>query len=59
MVDSVTAISGSIATTPTQPDRSLSITSEPDNKWVADRQSQIDRDQAALKQAKAECARLP
>ena len=54
MVDAITAISGSAATSATQVDRSLSITSEPDNKWVAARQSQIDDDLLALKQAKAD-----
>lgn len=54
MVDAITAISGSAATPSVQVDRSLSITSEPDNKWVAARQSQIDADQVALKQANAE-----
>jgi hypothetical protein len=54
MVDAVTAISNSAATPSVQVDRSLSITSEPDNKWVAARQSQIDADQVALKQANAE-----
>jgi hypothetical protein len=48
MVDAITAISGSSATTPTQVDRSLSITSEPDNKLVATRQSKINDDLAAL-----------
>jgi hypothetical protein len=54
MIDPITAVSGSAATTRTQVDRSLSITSEPDNKWVATRQSTIDADQDALKQANAE-----
>jgi hypothetical protein len=50
----ITAVSGSATTTRTQVDRSLSIASEPDNKWVAARQSIIDADQVALKQANAE-----
>ncbi|QXZ80760.1 hypothetical protein [Rhizobium sp. L51/94] len=54
MVDAIRPITGSSATSPTQVDRSLSITSEPDNKWVATRQSIIDSDQVALKQANAE-----
>jgi hypothetical protein len=54
MVEPITAVSGSAGTTRTQVDRSLSITSEPDNKWVAARQSKIDADQVALKQANAE-----
>jgi hypothetical protein len=54
MVDPITAVSGSAATTRTQVDKSLSITSEPDNKWVAARQSKIDADQVALKKANAE-----
>jgi len=44
MVDAITAISASNATTSTKADSSLSITSEPDNKWVAKRQAQIDAD---------------
>jgi hypothetical protein len=54
MVDPISAVSGSAATTRAQVDKSLSITSEPDNKWVAARQSKIDADQVALKQANAE-----
>jgi hypothetical protein len=54
IVEPTTAISGSAATTRTQVDRSLSITSEPDNRWVAARQSIIDADQVALKHANAE-----
>jgi hypothetical protein len=54
MVDAITAVSGSAATTATQVDRSHSISSEPDNKWVAARQSKIDSDQIALKQANTE-----
>jgi hypothetical protein len=54
MIDPITAVSGSAATTRTTVDKSLSITSEPDNKWVAARQSKIDADQVALKQANAE-----
>jgi hypothetical protein len=54
MVDAITPVSASAATAPTQVDSSLSITSEPDNKWVASRQSHIDHDQVALKQANAE-----
>ncbi|TQX86755.1 MULTISPECIES: hypothetical protein [Rhizobium] len=54
MVDAIRPITGSSATSPTQVGRSLSITSEPDNKWVATRQSIIDSDQVALKQANAE-----
>jgi hypothetical protein len=53
LVDAVTAISGSAATSQVQVDRSLSITSEPDNKWTAARQSRIDDDQVALRQANA------
>jgi len=53
MVDVISPITSSSATSPTQVDRSLSITSEPDNKWVAARQSIINSDQVALKQANA------
>ena len=45
MVDAITAASASSETTVTHGDKSLSITSEPDNKWVAARQSKIDADQ--------------
>jgi hypothetical protein len=54
MVDPIAAVSGSAAITRTQVDKSLSITSEPDNKWVAARQSVIEADQVALKHANAE-----
>lgn len=54
MVDSVDPISASSATSATRVDRSLSITSEPDNKWVAERQAQIDRDLEMLQDARAE-----
>jgi len=54
MVDAISPITSSSATSPTQVDRSLSITSEPDNKWVAARQSIINSDQVALKQANSE-----
>lgn len=48
MVDAITAVAASSASTPTRVESSLSITSEPDNKWVAERQAQIDADLAAL-----------
>jgi hypothetical protein len=45
MVDAITPVSASSETTATHVEKSLSITSEPDNKWVASRQSKIDADQ--------------
>jgi hypothetical protein len=51
MVDAITPISASSATSATKVDDSLSITAEPDNKWVAERQSRIDADQVELKNA--------
>jgi hypothetical protein len=49
MVDAITAIVASTATSVVKAESSLSITSEPDNKWVAERQSKIDADQVVLK----------
>lgn len=49
MVDAISPINASAATSATAVDRSLSIASEPDNKWVADRQSRIDADQNATR----------
>lgn len=54
MVDAITPVSASAATPATQVDRSLSITSEPDNKWVAARQSKIESDQVTHKQENIE-----
>ena len=48
MVDPITRISGSDGTSPTSMSHSLSISAEPDNAWVAARQSQINRDLEAL-----------
>lgn len=47
MVDAISPINASAATSATAVDRSLSIASEPGNKWVAERQSRIDADQNA------------
>lgn len=49
MVDAISPINASAATSATAVGRSLSIASEPDNKWVADRQSRIDADQNATR----------
>lgn len=49
MVEPVTPISASAASLATQIDRSLSITSEPDNAWVAARQDRMTEDQQRLK----------
>lgn len=52
MVDAITAVSASSATSPTKVESSLSITSEPDNKYVAARQSQIEAGLVALSDAR-------
>jgi hypothetical protein len=49
MVDAITAVAASAATSVVKAESSLSITSEPDNKWVAERQSKIDADQVTVK----------
>ena len=48
MVDAVTPISATTASAATRIGTSTSITSEPDNAWVAARQSQITADRQAL-----------
>ena len=49
MVSPVSSISATSAPSPTKVETSTSITSEPDNAWVAVRQSQITADQIAQK----------
>ena len=44
MVDKVERIRGTASATPTRVNESLSITSEPDNAWIAQRQSAINED---------------
>ncbi|WP_458391797.1 hypothetical protein [Rhizobium laguerreae] len=51
MVDAINPISATAASEPTQVGTSTSIGSEPDNAWVAARQSQITADQLAAKEA--------
>lgn len=50
MVEAVTPISSPAASSPTRIGTSTSISSEPDNAWVAARQSQITADQAVLRE---------
>ncbi|MGF9562779.1 hypothetical protein [Neorhizobium sp. JUb45] len=54
MVEPVTRISASAASEATRIDSSLSITSEPDNAWVAARQEQITADQQRLRRDAAD-----
>lgn len=49
MVKPVTRISASAASEATRIDHSLSITSEPDNAWIAARQDRITADQEERK----------
>ncbi|MBY3117601.1 hypothetical protein RWK44_26720 [Rhizobium sp. 25PS6] len=51
MVDAINPISATAASEPTKVGTSTSIGSEPDNAWVAARQSQITADQLAAKKA--------
>ncbi|MEI1251861.1 hypothetical protein [Rhizobium aouanii] len=51
MVDAINPISATAASEPTKVGTSTSIGSEPDNAWVAVRQSQITADQLATKKA--------
>ncbi len=54
MVKPVTRITASAASEATRIDRSLSITSEPDNVWIAARQDRITADGERLKRDVAE-----
>ncbi|SCB57508.1 hypothetical protein GA0061105_102501 [Rhizobium aethiopicum] len=49
MVEAINPISATVASEPTNVGTSTSIGSEPDNAWVAARQSQITGDQLALR----------
>jgi hypothetical protein len=51
MVDAINPISATAPSEPTRVGTSTSISSEPDNAWVAARQSHITADQLALKRA--------
>ncbi|RWY87119.1 hypothetical protein EHI44_13355 [Rhizobium leguminosarum] len=51
MVDAINPISATAPSEPTKVGTSTSIGSEPDNAWVAARQSQITADQLAAKRA--------
>ncbi|MGO4133003.1 hypothetical protein ACEQ6A_00385 [Rhizobium brockwellii] len=51
MVDAIHPISATAASEPTKVGTSTSIDSEPDNAWVAARQSQITADHLAAKKA--------
>ncbi|MGR9246927.1 MULTISPECIES: hypothetical protein [Rhizobium] len=51
MVDAINPISATAPSEPTKVGTSTSIGSEPDNAWVAARQSQITADQLAAKKA--------
>ncbi|MBA5802876.1 MULTISPECIES: hypothetical protein [Rhizobium] len=51
MVDAINPISATAASEPTKVGTSTSIGSEPDNAWVAARQSQITADQLVVKKA--------
>ncbi|MGO6677842.1 hypothetical protein AB9F42_06340 [Rhizobium leguminosarum] len=51
MVDAINPISATAPSEPTKVGTSPSIGSEPDNAWVAARQSQITADQLAAKKA--------
>lgn len=51
MVDAINPISATAASEPTKVGTSTSIGSEPDNAWVAARQSQITAGQLAAKKA--------
>lgn len=51
MVEAINPISATAPSEPTRVGTSTSIGSEPDNAWVAARQSQITADQLALKRA--------
>lgn len=50
MVDAIAPISATAATPATRTENSRSITSEPDNAWVAERQARIDSDFELLRQ---------
>lgn len=51
MVDAINPISATAPSEPTKVGTSTSISSEPDNAWVAARQSQITADQLAARKA--------